>query len=162
MLTHISSVPHPCDVFLSYGWETSNAGSPIHAGHTRAMEMLPGHDLNTWLSDGSMQCDWRSRGGCLVRDINNAAPYTIRLKTPDGYASHVKSYQHSFPVWNRQLVHTRHVGHLSVRGKDWLLRYPMDFKARNLLTVGYVFANRRFALVNRLAGFENLRIVGPI
>ena len=38
----------------------------------------------------------------------------------------------------------------------------MDIKARSLHTVGYEFADRCFALVNRLSWLENLRIVRPI
>ena len=85
-----------------------------------------------------------------------------RIVTPDGYASHVHRHQRPFCVWHRHHVRPRHVGHFPVGGKDRRLRHPTDIEARSLQTVGYEFADRCFALVNRLSWLEYLRIVRPI
>jgi len=109
-----------------------------------------------------MKCRWESGGRCFIGDVYNAAPFAIRIVTPDGYASHVHRHQRPFCVWHRHHVRPRHVGHFPVGGKDRRLRHPTDIEARSLQTVGYEFADRCFALVNRLSWLEYLRIVRPI
>ena len=51
------------------------------------------------------------RRGASLAMSTTQAPFTIRIVTPDGYASHVHCHQRPFCVWHRHRVRPLHVGH---------------------------------------------------
>ena len=95
-------------------------------------------------------------------NVHYAAPHAIRIATPDRHATRMDRHERSAGAGHSHLVNARHVGHVAVRREHRLLRHPVDLKARRFQALGDVGADRRLAPVDRLAGFDYLRIITPI